>query len=173
MRRVFSFPTLPPARRMNRCENPRPTTAKSLIYSDRVASRRPLGVAWVVWSHVSHTSFTVRRPWSVENTGLDFDGRFCRKHGSFTHRKLFECNYLNSCAVVNKISTDTERRAIPLRQMSLLCKSIFVIDLQTDCNAITEINIIKLFIHSFITSRRQHKKHTSMLTYRPKHKHST
>jgi len=29
------------------------------------------------------------------------------------------------------------------------------------------------FIHSFITSRRQHKKHTSIQTSRPKHKHST
>ena len=28
-------------------------------------------------------------------------------------------------------------------------------------------------IHSFITSRRQHKKHTSIQTSRPKHKHST
>ena len=34
---------------------------------------------------------------------------------------LFECDFSHSCATYDKITTHAERRADPLRQLSLLC----------------------------------------------------
>jgi len=44
------------------------------------------------------------------------------------------------CAAVDKISTDTECRAVPLRQLSLLYMFIFVKDFKTGYNAARKFN---------------------------------
>jgi len=49
-----------------------------------------------------------------------------------------------SCAAVDKISTYTERRAVPLRQMNFLYQPTVVNGFKTDYKAITKFSRIKL-----------------------------
>jgi len=82
-------------------------------------------------------SQTTNRRWYMAYWTVSFPMTFSDPQGHLPVAILFKCSYSHSCAAVDNASTDRERRAVPLQQMSLLWRntSAWQTDRHTDRRA--------------------------------------